>query len=367
MNSKNSLLKTYWAILALAAGYVLVALFFSLYLHYDFMRADVAWYWQDSLKWQTPFNQYHVPLYPFIIALFRGITLGILPPILLMMGINLAAFLGSAFVIHRIFNIIKVNTKLAAMGILLFGLWPCVGLIYTVDPLSDMPAMFLFLVGLYCLLKERRNVAAVSFGFSMTAHKVMWFFVGAIILFDFIKRREFFSKKNIVFILITLLPIGILWFAGAIYYGKLTWLFASSINIENSLQTRYPILDGLIGTFREGGIKGMSKGVLLSGFACISAITIFAILRNSYKKNEYWLGISIVVMALFLLINHYEIWSAMRFGRLLAVPLMIIANYSIKFQTKKWLCSTAAISSIAILFLSQFAYAWYLARIFYGY
>jgi hypothetical protein len=364
MNSKSSLLKTYWPVLALAGGYILVALFFSLYLHYDFMRSDVAWYWQDSINWRTPFNQYHVPLYPLIIALFRGITLGILPPILLMMGINLAAFLGSAFILYRIFKVCGVDEKLAALGILVFGLWPCVGLIYTVDPLSDMPAMFLFLLGLYFLLVERRNPAAIFLGLSMTTHKVMWFFVGAIILFDFFKRREFFSKRNIVFILITLLPIGILWFAGAIHYGKLTWLFASSINIE-TLQIRYPIFDGLIGTFREGGIKGISKGVLLSGFACLSVIIILTISRHRYKKKEYWLVISIVVMALFLLINHIEIWSAMRFGRLLALPLLVIANNSSGIRIKRWWHKPAVAITIAILFFSQFAFAWYMARIFF--
>src|SRR2546423_12004062 len=76
----------------LIVGYGLVAIYLGLVLKFEFLRSDVLGYWNDSFDWQQPFNTFHVPGYPLIIALVRGISFSYVPPVALMMSISFAAF-----------------------------------------------------------------------------------------------------------------------------------------------------------------------------------------------------------------------------------------------------------------------------------
>lgn len=367
MNFRLIFTKPYLApILIILIGYGLVALYLGVFLHYDFLRSDVLSYWQDSLAWKTPFHPFHVPGYPLTIAFLRGITFGIPSAIGLMMSINLFTFLASAFLIYRIINISGAGNELAMLGILLFGLWPFVGLTYTVDPLADMPAMFLFLTGLYFFLTSRKLPAALFFGFSLVTHKAMWLFVGLLIITEIFFRRKYILKSYISFVAVTLLPIAVLWLFGSFFHNSITWLFSSNLEVEVASKSAFPVLDGLLGTIKEGGIKGWGKGILLSGFACIPLAAVYGSIKLKYENYQYGLAISLTSLFLFLLLNQGEIWAAMRFGRLLVIPLMLMANTNPKFRNLIWWNSPPVAIALIILFLSQFAYAWYMAIIYFG-
>ena len=148
---KASPCSIYIPMVLLLAGYVAIGLYLSVVLKYNLRHSDVLWFWEDSLYWKTPFNSFHVPGYPLIIAFFRGISFGIIPPLQLMMGINLAALLVSAGAVYKSIEINGISRRFAVIGACLFGLWPFVGLPHTVSPLSDMPAMAFFLTGLVAL------------------------------------------------------------------------------------------------------------------------------------------------------------------------------------------------------------------------
>ena len=344
----------------------MVALFLGACLKYDFLRSDVLGYWQDSLAWQTPFHPFHVPAYPLMIALLRGITLGALPPVGLMMSINLVAFLASAFFIYRIIQAGGASDELATIGTFLFGLFPFVGLTYTVDPLADMPAMFFLLAGITLLQRSHRMPAALLLGLSLVTHKAMWIFIGLLIIFDFLHRKECLSKQNFLFLGIMLLPIGSLWIMGSFYHHSITWIFSSNLEVEVASTGGAPVLDGLMGTFMEGGIKGLVKGILLLSFTVISALSLYLSVRLKYEYFHYGIMISLAVLTLFLMLNQDEIWAAMRFGRLLVIPWAFIANTKIALKKISWWNSPAIITFLVLLFLSQFAYAWYMARVFFG-
>jgi len=214
MTSKLHLTKPHWPFALLMAGYGSLALYLSAFLRYDFLRSDVLGYWQDSLAWQIPFHRFHVPGYPLMIAIFRGITLGALPPVILMMGINLGAFLVSVHLVYRIIQAGGASDEISTIGAFLFGLWPFVGLTFTVLPLADLPGISLLLTGLYLLQGSRRLSAALFLGLSILTHKAMWLLVGLLII-AILFRKEFISKRNLQFIGITLLPIGVLWLLGS--------------------------------------------------------------------------------------------------------------------------------------------------------
>ena len=137
--------------IAIIVGYIIVMLFFSLILKYNFLQSDVQSYWQDSLNWQAPFHSFHVPGYPLLIALLRGVTFNALPPLAIMWAINLTAFSISFFLIYKIILTFSQKAEVAILGAMFFGLWPLVGLTYTVIPLADLLAICFFLLGLYRL------------------------------------------------------------------------------------------------------------------------------------------------------------------------------------------------------------------------
>ena len=300
MNKKLHFSKPYWPILLLIGGYISIAIFLGGVLHFNYLQSDVLGYWQDSLNWKAPFHPFHVPAYPLAIALLRGITFGIPSALTLMMSINIFAFLFSALLIHKIIVIDTNNEELAVLAVVLFGFWPLVGLPYAVDPLADLPAMFLFLVGLYLLLRSHRLWAALFFGFSLITHKAMWIFVGILILVDWFYQKNRFEKQNILFFGILFMPLGLLWLSGSFYHGSPLWLFSSNLKVEITSKSTLPILDGLLGTILGGGIKGTIKGGILTVFACISALSALLCLRLRPKNFQYGLAISLAIFILFL-------------------------------------------------------------------
>lgn len=363
MNSKINLTKPHWINAILIVGYAMVALFFDTFLRYNFLSSDVLDYWRDSLAWQTPFHPFHVPVYPFMTALLRGMTFGTLPPIGVMMSINFATFLVSAFFIYRIIQASGASDELAAIGALVFGLYPFVGLTYSVNPLADMPAMFFLLAGIYLLQQSHRMPAALLLGLSLVTHKAMWIFVGLLMISEFLKHKGFISKQNLLFMTVMLLPIVSLWILGSFYHHSITWLVSSNLKVEVASKGNIPLLDGLLGTFAEGGIKGLGKGGLLLAFTAISAFATYMSTKLNYKYSHYGITISLAILILFFILNQYEIWAAMRFSRLLVIPLALIANTNPKFKKLSWWRSPATITFLLFLFLSQFMYAWYIATV----
>lgn len=348
----------------LSVGYVAVALYFGLVLKYEFLRSDVLWYWQDSLNWQTPFNRFHVPGYPLIIAFFRSISFGKLPPVILMMGINLAALLVCAVAVYQSIKISGIAERFAVIGACLFGLWPFVGLVYTVNPLADVPAMAFLLTGLLALLNSRKWVAALLFGMSLIVHKAMWPFV-TLLVFAYIYKYRPRTWKDLVALLILVFPIFILWLTGTFYHGSPEWIVYSSASVGADTRATIPLMEGIIGTIQQGGVKGLVKGGLIVALFMTSILLLF--LNYMVRPSYFQYGIAICVASLFLFVflTHIEIWASVRFSRLFVLPLIWLIGYLYRNKLPIWFKSPFVGFVLLIFFFTQFAFAWYMARVFF--
>lgn len=365
MNPQSKSVKPLLPTMLLLLGYAMIAFYLGRLLQYEFLGSDVLAYWQDSLAWQTPFNPFHVPAYPLMIAGARGITFGVVDPIVLMMGINLVAFVASSSLVFRIIQAGVTSDRFAAIGALLFGLWPFVGLTYAVYPTADMPAMFFFLAGLRLFQRSHESSAALLLGLSLVTHKAMWIFVGLLIISDLMYRKEYISKRNLLFVGITILPISILWMVGSFHHHSITWFLTSNLEAEVASKGDLLLLDGLLGTLMGGGKRGLVKGMLLLSFAFLSVLVLCASVRLRYHDFHYGRAISLAVLFLFIVLNQWEIWAAMRFGRLLAIPLVFVVDETTGLRKElRW--SSPIIIVLLFLFLTQFAYAWYMARVYSG-
>lgn len=353
-------------IFVLAIGYILVAIFFTSVLNFNFLQSDVLGYWQDSLEWRTPFDKFHVPGYPLMVALLRGITFNALPPITIMWIINFSAFLVSIYLIFKIVQTATINTTVSTLASLLFGLWPLVGLTYTVDPLADIPAMCMLLIGIYFLQKSKMGLSGIFLGLAMITHKTMWIFVFFIIVLQLISHKEFFSKRNMILLLAAILPLGILWILGSIYHQSITWIISSNLNAEIASRSSLPIFDGIIGAFFEGGIKGILKGSVVILLFILNIYLLVVSIKIPNDSSSFIVAISLSTLLLFVFTNRMEIWASVRYSRLLVLPFATALSSLLKDKVDWEKYRVLIIVILLLLFLSQFVYAWYAARVFFA-
>lgn len=350
---------------ALVASYVMLALFMWR-LGFQFMRDDVGLYWQDSFDWKAAFNGLYAPLYLWVLALVRTITLGLIPPIPLMMTINLVCLLACGWLIYRIGIASGVSSELSAAGALLFGWWPLAGLPYTVYPKTDIPAMTIYLGGVSLFLKDRRWAGSTVIGIAMLAHQVMWPLGPLTIAASWLSDRARFGTRGLVgMMLVVVLPLGLLLVAGAIVTGTFTWTLGGNMRHIES-RGHLPILDGAIGTFMRGNLTEIIKGLIISGIAVLSGILACFGYRQKWVGYPVGIAICLVIIALWFVLNSFEIWGMVRFSRLLALPLMWVAAGRLKenlFATRRGRATVATF--LAVLLLSQFVYAWYMVRVFF--
>jgi len=355
------------AVLAiLTVGYFFVAGWLGLLLRFDFMRSDVSSYWQSSQTWSQSFHLFHVPGYPILIDILRRVTLGVFPPLGYLMAINLVAFLGSAVLVYRCVIESGLSRGLAACSALAFGLWPFVGLVYTVYPLADLPAMFLLLAGVYALIRRRTLIGALFLGLSLIFHKAMWPVVALIVLFHLFNQRPIFSRERAFAFLLLISPLFLVWQAGVASNHNPLWIINSNLEVEMAPRGDLPLLDGIVGAFREPGVRGLLKGAIIGGLGLSSILLLAANLKVRSAFTPLGIAVSAAILALFIVLNQYEIWAAVRFSRLLVLPLAWVIGYGLVARKPAWFKPAWLAPLFLLAFLTQLAYAFYMARLYFN-
>lgn len=328
-------------------------------LGFDAFRSDVHAYWQNSLSWQEPYDVFHLPLYPWLIALARTITFNLLPPILLMQIVVFAAYLVSALLVYGLLRRGDLDERLAVFGSLLFSMWPFVGIVYGVYPVSDTLAVMLVLAGVYA--HQREEVAGLLLGLALVTHKITWPFVGLLTLARLIQSRSNPRKALLLYLPFLLAPITLLWFAGSLYYHYVGWLFASTLNQEAASRSQWFILDGVFSNLSHG-TSGLLKIAVLIGVAVVAVVAMALFARSSSLIKYDGMALAGGALLLCLLLSALNIWAAVRFSKLLALPLLWgLYERNPKLLRSKLLWSLALLGTL----LSQFVYAWYTAEVFF--
>jgi hypothetical protein len=364
--SENIFITRIFLIIFSTICFIVLAFFLYIVLDFNYMSGDVIGYWEDSLEYRTPFHRFHVPGYPFFIAIIRGISFHNLSPIAILLLINYITYIVSIYLVFKILFDMGGNQKYAIFASIFFGLWPFIGVVYTVFPLADSTTVVFFLLGLFYLTKSNSStLSGIFFGISMITHKVMWIFVFFILLNHFINKKRFITISNLKLIVVTFSPLFILWILGSFYHHSIIWIVSSNINVEVSSHSNLLFFDGLLGTFLSKDVKSILKGLILISFFTISLLTLYFSIKIRYPLNYYGVAISTSIIILFIVLNQHEIWAAIRFSKLLAIPISLILLYHFKFDQVLNKYKYISLLSILLLLASQFIYSWYMATIFY--
>lgn len=231
----------------LVSGVLLVVLLVSLqltfhFLRFNLMQSDVVGYWKDSLNISTPFNAYHVPLYPIVIYIIRTLSFNVLQPIIYMQAITIVSLFFSSFFVFRIITGNKKGSINVVFGLLIawiWILWPFEGLTSVIFPLSDQFAFCLFLAGVFFILQKRPGWGFAFWGLSLIAHKALWPFVILCAIATYFDNRLSSTEKDkikpdkwLLYTLYLLLPILLLWLGGSIVNHDVFWILKSNLKTE---------------------------------------------------------------------------------------------------------------------------------------
>ncbi len=345
-------------------SFLLVWWWFAVVLQLNFLRSDVAGYWKDSLAWQTPFNPDHVPGYPLLIALLRFLTMEQLEPISLFWFMAFCAHIAGALAVYSIVTL-RSNQQIGFLSAILFVLWPLAGTTYVVFPISDSIALALIAWGVALLLAERSHAAAILLGLATVIHKGTWIFVILLLLAGIVTHRRRFPWAAL---LIAACPLGLLWAAGMVVngYGPF-WLLSVSLPIQFATKSSLPVLDGLLGTILEGGIKNLAKGVILWAHVALLVALCVALYR-SRDPSVKWYGLAIVGGLLFLYcgLNQKIIWAAMRYSKIAAIPLGFYLGTQARVAAALAQHTWIILPLVVVLLASQFAWGWYMFEVYWA-
>lgn len=348
-------------------SYVSVALYIKYSLRLNLLQSDALAYWNNSLELANSIDIYHVPGYPFIIFLLRTISFNALPPLAIMIPITFTALIICTIILYKLIDDVTANEALAATGIFFFALWPFTGLTYAIYPLSDLVAIVFFLGGLYSLRKSRIFRASLIFGLAIITHKSMWLFVGSTLIVWVMLNYKFITIQTLWAGLILLAPMAGIWFIGYLQYNSPLWFISSSLSIGMLSHSDLPIFDGAIGSALHRGMFGAAKASIFIILILFCLYTMYISYRMNTAEAWYGFAIALSIFLLCALLKQNEIWAALRFGRLLILPLVWLAAKSQTIMELSYRTKFALVMLVSLIwFASQFAFAYYMAYFFFA-
>jgi len=294
--------------------FLLFLAYLQIGLGFDLLRSDVLSYWNESFNWKTPFGNWWVPGYSLTIALVGAVTLDLLSPVAVMVLISGAFYVIGVRTAYSLAKELKIGSAFETA--LLFAAYPFVGLTYSVYPIADSMATALLLLSALCFQRQRWTSFAIYAGLAMLTHKATWFFIPPLLAVAFIRHKE--SRLPV---LLSQIPLLAWIIAGAFYHGDALWFARWSVTNLVVSKRMLPVFDGLVGPLLSRNAAKIIKGlVVLATFLSAVAVFIYSL------RFRFWFGICIAfsIISMIAFINQYEIWAAVRWSKILLIPLTYI-------------------------------------------
>jgi hypothetical protein len=331
------------------------ALFFKWMFAFDPMNGDVKTYWDLSLNRSYLFNAWWVPGYPFIISLARAISLNKLPPAALMQLVSGIGYIIGGVGVYLLLK--QENQTLAVICACIYALFPFTGVVYAVFPIADSLALAALVFCIYFLYKRNWLLLAISIAVALLLQKVTWFFIPLIVLLAICRDR-----KSILFMIMAAMPLLLYFGIGAIVKHDLFWAFRWSVDNLMTAQSSLPVLDGLIGPFLTGlSPTKLAKSIVVLIIFLVAIVTLLIEFR---QKQYEAVVVSAGLLLMVLTVNQYEIWSFVRYSKLIIIPigLILLKMPRLSYKISK---PVVLLSIFTLCILSNTAYAYYLSKIYY--
>lgn len=307
-------------------------------------QSDVASYVAQSRHVLA--NDAHLPAYAALVLAARTLTLGLVPDVAIMQLLSLGAWCASVVVVAHVLEGLA-PPPIARIGLAVYGLFPFVGVTYVAWPIADALAHLALALAALALVRRSAVGIPIALGAMLVIHKALWPFA-ALLAAAALARRA--ARPWPIALATT--PLLALWAYGA-RHGDLAWIVRTDVELNVVPQTALPVLDGLLGTLALGGARGAIKGAILF---VLAVATIALAVAHARRRRIEMLALVLPVLALLALMNQHEIWAAVRFGRVLAIPA--VAALADDARALRWARGGAAFGLIVLaLAVSQVGFA----------
>jgi hypothetical protein len=340
-------------VIAVGIGvFLLIVLFFRM-AGMQILQSDVRDYVDWSREWWYTQDKFHLPVYPIVIWLARTVTFGLFGDALLLQFVALIAWCASVYFVAKTLELLKV--KHAHWGVALYALFPCVGVAYAAWPISDAIAHATLAFAILSMYRKSWYSLTATLAIMLLIHKALWPFallLGLVAIF----------RQGYPFFLFIMsgVPFMIYWLIGVVNGESALWMVHSNLAKEMSSHSDLPLFDGVFGTLMKGGAKGLFKGGLL---LLLLLGTLWLLIVHAKRRAFEMLALILPVIALLAILNQWEAWASLRFGRVLAIPAIMALQPAMtlpKLERRPW----TFWAFVTFLALTQIAFAIYMNHFF---
>lgn len=313
---------------------------------FDWLRnSDSGWYWKvaNNLQELDPAVTIGYPL------IWRGLSelVSEIPPSIVGQSISFFAYIAMLLVAYEIFRFLGIQYAWAAA--MLVGLFPLVGVVYSVMPRANSLLRLLTFLAILGYLKNKKFLFLFTVALLPLVHRSILPTIGLLVLLGLWEK-----KFSIWMVFVMGLPLTAYWIAGAIEHGDLLWYLTGYKNSESILGL--PLADGLLGTLVngfQGARNDLVQGVILL-FYWLGAVFLFV--SGIWRSQHILLALIIPVIFLGLIQPADEIWSLYNYTTYSVIPAVVFLHQ----KNYQWLQSRYIwIFVLLICLLSQFAFAIY--------
>jgi hypothetical protein len=239
------------------------------------------------------------------------VTFDILPPLMVMWPISFAFYLVSINIASWLF--FELGASHSSWYALVFAVFPFAGLIGAVSPTAGSMAMMFFLLTALAFSREQWPGFGIYTALALFSHKALWFALLPMLAIAFVRHRA-----SRLFVLLSLLPLGLLWIGGTVYHGNTWWMTARSARQLMWSPGALPVFDGLTTSLLSPSVPKLLKGIVVLMLFILAIALLYRSLRS-----HFWLGVAICtsILAMTVVLNQHEVWAVVRFGRLLMIPV----------------------------------------------
>jgi hypothetical protein len=317
-------------------------------------RSDVA----DYIRWSRDLISYqsfpsHMPGYPASIALARILTLGWIGDVVLAQGICLASWWIAAILAWKVAK--QLVPVIADTAMLLFSLFPFVGVTMAAFPIADAPAYALFLGACLAALRRRAWAFALITSLGLLVHQAFYPFYFLLAIWCLVNRRISLIQFGASGV-----PLVLYYVAVAIAKGNPNWVLEYHQDTHLKTTGALPVFDGIVGTLLRGSAPGLIKGFLM-----LAVFLVACRLTWHFVRKRNWLMLCFLAPLLFygVVANEKIGWILIRMGKMLVFPLCVwLAGqpWVVQLLRKRSFYIVLAM----ILVVSQVAWAAYIYKYF---
>ncbi len=280
----------------------------------DVLRSDMESYvnWSYQLGHHVGFAS-HMPGYPALIALARGITNRLVSDTALAQIICLISWVVAAGLACELLR--QLAPKASRIGVLAYALAPFVGVFLAVFAVAEMVAFPFLLGATLAVVRGRGWWFAILTAFGLLVHQAFYpfyFLVGlAGIQRGQLKWVQFLSSGSL---------FALYYVAVAVSLGSANWIVAYQSATHVQGQTGLPVFDGILGNLMRLEPTYLAKGsILLTIFGAAMGLTIH------FLRRKDWLQLALIapILVYAVISNERIAFLLIRMSKLMVFPACV--------------------------------------------